>query len=367
MQSIAQEVVHIMRGSTCDDESLVAWFDKAVSAVSFLLGIKSVAVHAPILLPSTPSICQVTQASESRESVLTKAKAECYQSVEAQSDASLDTRPETEKPVNGLGEFTYSNGAIYVGNWANQKHHGRGAMFWTDGSFFQGQYIDGLKKGNGLYSWPDGSFYEGEYHEDKKHGTGVLQTADGLRYRGNFIKGLKEGKGFQLWGDGTSYEGDWGQDKHDGKGIMKYATDGKSTSSAYTWNAGDMYNGEWKLGLRHGTCRYTFFNGEVFDCTWKDDRCPEFTAKQSAVLTAVAESKADLELTSLLSFSIARNALFFFCKKFLFEPSIFSATRSIRASNVSRCNVSRYTRCLQQCVVEASVDLRPNGLYCSNR
>jgi len=168
MQSIAQEVVHIMRGSTCDDESLVAWFDKAVSAVSFLLGIKSVAVHAPILLPSTPSICQVTQASESRESVLAKARADCYQSVEAQADASLCTRPETEKPVNGLGEFTYSNGAIYVGNWANQKHHGRGAMFWTDGSFFQGQYIDGLKKGNGLYSWPDGSFYEGEYHEDKK-------------------------------------------------------------------------------------------------------------------------------------------------------------------------------------------------------
>lgn len=316
MQSIAQEVVHSMRGSTCDDESLVAWFDKAVSAVSFLLGMKSVGVHKPILLPSTPSICQVTQASESRLKVLTKARAECNQSVEAQSDASLCTRPETEKPVNGLGEFTYSNGAIYVGNWVNQKHHGKGAMFWTDGSFFQGEYSDGLKKGNGLYTWPDGSFFEGEYHEDKKHGTGVLQTADGTRYEGNFIKGFKEGKGCQLWRDGSSYEGDWSQDKHNGKGVMKYAIDGKSSSSSYTWNAGDIYNGDFKLGQRHGTCRYTFFSGEVFDCTWQDGRCPEFNAKQSAVLTAVAESKAELELTSLLSFSIARNALLFAARNF---------------------------------------------------
>ena len=42
----------------------------------------------------------------------------------------------------------------------------------------------------------------------------------------------------------------------------------------------------WKDDKRHGACRYTFFNGEVYACTFVDGVCAEFDARQAAVRAA---------------------------------------------------------------------------------
>jgi hypothetical protein len=113
--------------------------------------------------------------------------------------------------------------------------------------------------------WPDGVIYEGMLKNGLKHGRGVHTLADGSVYAGNFRKGLK-----------------------DGKGVMTYASDGQALN--YLWSAGDKCDGEFQSDKRHGDCRYTFFNGEVLQCSWRDDICPEFCQRQAVLLNAAAQA-----------------------------------------------------------------------------
>jgi hypothetical protein len=113
--------------------------------------------------------------------------------------------------------------------------------------------------------WPDAVIYEGMLKNGLKHGRGVHTLADGSVYEGNFKKGLK-----------------------DGKGVMTYASDGQALN--FLWNAGDKYDGEFQSDKRHGNCTYTFFNGDVLQCSWCDDICPEFSQHQAALLNAASHA-----------------------------------------------------------------------------
>jgi len=33
---------------------------------------------------------------------------------------------------------------------------------------------------------------------------------------------------------------------------------------------GDMYDGEWKKGVKHGWGRYAFANGDIYEGMWRD-------------------------------------------------------------------------------------------------
>ena len=151
------------------------------------------------------------------------------------------------KPVNGHGRFKFSNGE-YDGEWRGGKMHGRGK-----------------------YVYPDGCTYEGDWSEDKKNG------------RGKYV-----------WASGATYEGGYSEDKMHGRGVYTYAVDGKTSLPGldYSWNAGDRIDCGFKADMRHGPCAYTFFNGETLNCTWVDGRCPEFTARQSAVRAAPDHASA---------------------------------------------------------------------------
>ncbi len=113
--------------------------------------------------------------------------------------------------------------------------------------------------------WPDGVIYEGMLKNGLKHGRGVHTLADGSVYEGSFKKGLK-----------------------DGKGVMTYASDGHELN--FLWSAGDKYDGEFQSDKRHGNCTYTFFNGDVLQCSWCDDVCPAFSQRQAALLHAAAHA-----------------------------------------------------------------------------
>lgn len=43
--------------------------------------------------------------------------------------------------------------------------------------------------GFGEYRWTDGRIYSGEYREDKKHGYGIYKWVDGREYQGNWALG----------------------------------------------------------------------------------------------------------------------------------------------------------------------------------
>ena len=123
--------------------------------------------------------------------------------------------------------------------------------------------------GKGLRKYANGSLYEGDWREDQKHGIGRFRDANGETYRGLFRENKKHGKGVSVF----SVQGMVNEPGLD-----------------YFWNAGDKYDGEYKANVRHGACVYTFFNGETLACTWVEGRCPEFTARQSAVRTAAAKA-----------------------------------------------------------------------------
>ena len=49
-----------------------------------------------------------------------------------------------------------------------------------------GEWKDDKQHGKGIETWPDGAKYEGSYAEGKKHGRGTLTFADGSIYTGDF-------------------------------------------------------------------------------------------------------------------------------------------------------------------------------------
>jgi hypothetical protein len=169
-------------------------------------------------------------------------------------------------PVSGYGSFTYSNGNKYTGEWANSKPHGRGKAEFTDGGVYEGNFSNGKREGTGVQRWASGQWA-------------------GDSYVGSYKNNLMEGKGVYTYADGNSYDGEWKNGLKEGKGVFTYAVDGKTSlpGLSTTWNAGDVCDGVWKENKRHGACRYTFFNGEVYACTFVDGVCAEFDARQAAV------------------------------------------------------------------------------------
>ena len=58
------------------------------------------------------------------------------------------------------------DGAIYEGEWKEDKQWGRGEETWPDGAKYQGQYVMGRKEGNGHFDWADGSQYIGHFSDN---------------------------------------------------------------------------------------------------------------------------------------------------------------------------------------------------------
>jgi hypothetical protein len=78
--------------------------------------------------------------------------------------------------------------------------------------------------------------YLGETEESKPHGYGVLYRKKSI-YEGIFHHGHKK-KGVEKYADGI-YRGDYRNGKREGVG-------------RFEWNNGEVYEGFWKNGMKHG-------------------------------------------------------------------------------------------------------------------
>lgn len=45
--------------------------------------------------------------------------------------------------------------------------HGKGNFTWSDGRKYEGNYVDDKKDGYGVFTWPDGRKYEGNWSNGK--------------------------------------------------------------------------------------------------------------------------------------------------------------------------------------------------------
>ena len=87
-----------------------------------------------------------------------------------------------------------------------------------------------------IYTYACGSIFQGNYRESKKQGYGILRLSTGDLYEGEFLKGLRHGSG-----------------------VMKYYSYG---------NECIVYDGDWEKDLRHGYGHFVCSNGSEFSGQW---------------------------------------------------------------------------------------------------
>jgi len=69
---------------------------------------------------------------------------------------------------NCVGTFTYPDGGQYVGEWKDDKMHGKGTFNYTDGSKYVGEWKDSIRYGKGtLYYAHGGEKQEGIFENNK--------------------------------------------------------------------------------------------------------------------------------------------------------------------------------------------------------
>ena len=75
--------------------------------------------------------------------------------------------------------ISYSSGAVYEGDYQDDKKHGKGRCTLPSGAVYEGDWQDDKRHGKGRVTYSSGDVYEGVWQDDKKHGKGRYTTAAG--------------------------------------------------------------------------------------------------------------------------------------------------------------------------------------------
>ncbi|KAM8739943.1 MORN repeat-containing protein 2 isoform 1-T1 [Acanthopagrus schlegelii] len=86
----------------------------------------------------------------------------------------------------GVGKHTSPDGVTYIGEWHDDKMHGRGTLKHPSGALYEGEFKDNMYHGTGTYTFPDGSTYKGQFHENRLEGEGAFTNTHGLVWMGEF-------------------------------------------------------------------------------------------------------------------------------------------------------------------------------------
>ncbi len=159
---------------------------------------------------------------------------------------------------NDFVKAKFVDGSTYSGRWRNGEIHGNGEYIYTNGDIFVGEWKQG-KKHRGEYKYQAGHRYKGDWEKDKPHGIGTLYFGErnGDNYAGEWKNGGYHGFGIFEFKNGDEYFGRWKNGKIHGQGI-------------FTWSNGNMYHGEYKYGKKHGQGTFIFPNGVQYEGEWKD-------------------------------------------------------------------------------------------------
>ena len=187
---------------------------------------------------------------------------------------------------SGKGTMTWETGEgvvyVYEGEFQNNERSGKGTMTWgKDGetTIYEGDFADNWINGYGTCTWPSGDHYEGEWKNGRFNGKGTLTYADGSVYEGEFVDDKKNGEGTYTKADGTVVTENWIYGKkvetltlEDGT-YTGGVTDGKPDGQGkMEYTNGQVYEGEWKNGVRSGQGTHTTSSGNVYVGEWKDDK-----------------------------------------------------------------------------------------------
>ncbi|DBB17914.1 hypothetical protein WJX82_003420 [Trebouxia sp. C0006] len=150
-------------------------------------------------------------------------------------------------------------GDKFEGTLSHGQRDGKGNYVWSNGCYYDGQYKDHMRHGHGTLTFPDKSRYEGDWSENKMHGQGLYTYANGDMYTGAFEHGVKHGQGSYYfkatecqfigeWVDGVFMSGTWAlQDGSLYKGQFGNKVDALATFTANCGLQQDFRNnaGHW--------------------------------------------------------------------------------------------------------------------------
>lgn len=156
---------------------------------------------------------------------------------------------------DGWGDYIWSDGCEYDGEWRAGMRHGQGKLRWPSGALYEGEFFGGYMHGSGTYTRPDQTVYRGRWRLNLKHGLGYQTYPNGDVFEGSWINGAAEGPGKYTWANGNVYSGNMKAGKMSGKGTL-------------TWVNGDSYEGNWLNGVMDGFGMYTWIDGGCYVGMW---------------------------------------------------------------------------------------------------
>jgi hypothetical protein len=101
---------------------------------------------------------------------------------------------DAENKAHGRGKYTYTTGAVYIGEWSHGARHGYGKYTFPSGYTHEGLYENDHTVGHGACSWRSGESYTGEFlkglistgvmtRNNKLYDIScVLESSEGLTY-----------------------------------------------------------------------------------------------------------------------------------------------------------------------------------------
>lgn len=145
-------------------------------------------------------------------------------------DNALEQQEENKSPLLKVhGRINLS----IVGNWVDGVYHDMKGLWRKESArtgeveFYSGPFFDGYRHGDqAVAELADGSHYEGPYRNGKRNGIGMCRYATKDIYQGKFVGDLRNGKGSLRRYNGDVHVGNWKNDMMDGNGVLQKGTGG---------------------------------------------------------------------------------------------------------------------------------------------
>ena len=175
--------------------------------------------------------------------------------------ANVDTQVtgvETLKNLETLVGFSIQ-GALYEGEWLNDKFHGYGTLSLLREShyvmFYQGYFKRDHMEGDGEMFLKDVQ-YRGPFKNSTQHGYGKYIFNNGETWEGTIKRGYRHGLGSQVFPDGSTFEGKHVRGMRHGLGISAFPN-------------GFTLQGTYNYGTLNGFVSGSLPNGSKYAGTWQ--------------------------------------------------------------------------------------------------
>eukprot|EP01062_Namystynia_karyoxenos_P008007 TRINITY_DN12823_c0_g1_i1.p2 TRINITY_DN12823_c0_g1~~TRINITY_DN12823_c0_g1_i1.p2 ORF type:complete len:217 (+),score=60.93 TRINITY_DN12823_c0_g1_i1:108-758(+) len=181
------------------------------------------------------------------------------------------------------GKIEYDDGSRYEGDIRKGRREGRGTLSYSSGDKYVGEWKADKREGWGRLDMASGGYYEGEWQLDRMHGMGTEVFPDKCKYEGEYREGLMHGKGKLTYPPkpgmekGLIYEGQFVRDVKEGKGKIFYPDSGGMK--------GDVFDGQFLGGKRHGPCLLTYAGVRQYKAEFRNDQMvgqPDYVGDQPA-------------------------------------------------------------------------------------